>query len=390
MFYDMNKRGRRIPHLLFLLSYITMPDSKPQKLKIAYLLGAGATHAEKQLYCKIKKADLLKKNGEPKSGLLAKHISERVIEKLLKRKQGADILRGYGISKDSLYNIANPQGKPDVDIELFISLLETNKTEDTDGHTRIFRQYFKDDICKNLVVGKSIIRPRLCPALIEWHLKNGSEEPVGFLSLNYDPIFEDSMKLMKREFDYGINVEEKDLRWPHKSGERPFLKLHGSFDWFMSSDMDKMTVAQNSTKGTMQWIPPRLNKEYLNYPYNIIHGKAYELLVQCDILRIIGCGLNQNDIGLISLLFKTQHKGSNPYKIEIIGSDDTRKELVKRLGMLLSFEESFYSKDDWTKHNKISTNNPFLDWLYFKIKNAQGLSIRSTQYLKNIEKWLNL
>ena len=366
--------------------FITMPDSKPQKLKIAYLLGAGATHAEKQLECKIKESEL-DKGGEPNNGLLARHISERVIKKLLKTKSGSNVLKEYGVTKD--YG-SGPLGKPEIDIELFISLLETNKTETTEDYARLLREYFRDDICQNLTIGKSKIQPHLCPALIEWHSKNKDEELIGFLSLNYDSIFENSSKLTKQEFDYGIDVEEKSLRWPHKPGKLPLLKLHGSFDWHMSAEMNKMSIAQNGAAETMQWIPPRLNKEYLNYPYNIIHGKAYEILAQCDILRVIGCGLNQNDIGLISLLFKTQHKGSNPYIIEIIGKDETHRKIFERLGMLLSFNESFYGKDEWTKLGKQATENPFLDWLYFKVKNAPKNYLRGTQYLKSVEKWTKL
>jgi len=174
--------------------------------------------------------------------------------------------------------------------------------------------------------------------------------------------------------------------WPHESdkGHWPLLKLHGSFDWFFDVNMDKILVRKSGNINTMQWIPPRLNKEYLNYPYNIIHGKAYELLVQCDILRVIGCGLNQNDIGLISLLFKTQKKGANPYSIDIIGSRPTRKNISERLGMLLTFAESFYENNDWGKLGKPDTENPFLDWLYFKIKNAPKSYLRDSKYLKNV------
>lgn len=362
-----------------------MPDSKPQK--IVYLFGAGATHAEKQLECKIKKKDL-ENNGEPKNGLLAKHISERVIKKLLKKKEGVNALKEHEITKDSLYN--NPLGKPDIDIELFISLLEANNTETAENHARLLRKYFREDICQNLVIEKSEIPPRLCPALLEWHAKDKNEKLIGFLSLNYDSIFEKSSKLTKKEFDCGIDVEEKSLCWPHKSGKLPLLKLHGSFDWYLSSDMDKMCITKKGTIEMMQWIPPRFNKEYLNYPYNIIHGKAYEILAQCDILRVIGCGLNQNDIGLISLLFETQHKGSNPYRIDMVEKSDNEKGLYKRLGMLLTFNEFFYNKDEWKKLDKSPTNNPFLDWLYFKVKNAPGNYLHGSKYLKNVEKWAKL
>lgn len=353
--------------------------------RVLYLIGAGATHAEKQLELVIKKASKITASKD--GGLLAKHVSERVIERLFGLKTGRRILDKYHITKASLSGVPPP--KPWIDIELFISLIEANKTEDTENEARILRKYFKEDILKNLsvTVDKQIL-PRLCPALIEWHQHDNSEQIIGFLSLNYDSIFERSLKLNKKNFDYGLSVEKRGVPWPYKrDAEWQFLKLHGSFDWYLSPDVDKVQVKNDGATEKMLWIPPRLNKEYLNYPYNILHGKAYELLTQCDILRVVGCALSQNDIGLISLLFKTQHNGSTPFRIDVVGSSSGAEELVTRLGMFLTFEESFYQRDDFQKLGKDPTENYLLDWLYYKVKNSKIKNLDQTKYLRRIEGW---
>ena len=52
----------------------------------------------------------------------------------------------------------------------------------------------------------------------------------------------------------------------------------------------------------------------------MIWGAARELL-DCDVLRIIGCNLGPNDWDLVSLLFTTMHgrESGGPYEIEVIG-----------------------------------------------------------------------
>lgn len=361
--------------------------------KIVYLFGAGATHAEKLLECKIKKTGL-NKIGDPKTGLLAGEVSERVVKKLLKNEP--DTLNYYGITEFSLSDFSLALGEKDIDIELLISLLETIKGEISENHVKTCRKYFRDDISKNLFIGKKIISPKLYSSLIEWHdLEDSKEIFLGFLTLNYDWILEKSFKLTNTKINYGFNVQiDKSLGVPDKSKEKYLLKLHGSFDWYFNSDINKIIVSSMVPKKratTVQWIPPRLNKEYLDYPYNIIHGKAFELLAGCDILRVIGCSLSRNDIGLISLLFKIQaSKYTKPYLIEIIDSDERRKKLVKRLGLLLSFDESFYGKDEWTRLDKHMSKNHFLDWLYYKVMNTPTRKISGTTYLKNVKEWAKL
>jgi hypothetical protein len=367
-----------------------MSNTKPQK--IVYLFGAGSTHAEKLLERKIRGTKLYK-DGSIKDGLLARDVSKRVIDKLLKDEP--KILNDHGITESSLK--FSPWGAPYLDIELFISLLEMIKTDKSEKEARVVRRYFREDITNNLFIGEKLIIPRLCSSLIEWHdLDESKEKLVGFLTLNYDSTLEESFKIKDKNIDYGFDVRIGKPSGPCDNPDKEYLlKLHGSFDWRFASNDNEIIISSIRNPNEMQWIPPGLNKEYLNYPYNIIHGKAYELLRQCNILRVIGCSLSQNDLGLISLLFKTQKpKRSNPYSIEIIDGSDKPMESFKRLGMFLSFSESFYEsyyvKDKQGNLINKSTNNPFLDWLHYIIINTPNIDISKTKYLKKVEKWVNL
>ena len=74
----------------------------------------------------------------------------------------------------------------------------------------------------------------------------------------------------------------------------------------------------------------RTNEERTEYPFNILWGKAQELL-DCDILRIIGCSLNRNDWHLVSLLYITQKLNTNKkeFIIELINSRDGCKRIKR-------------------------------------------------------------
>lgn len=367
-----------------------MTDS--DKKKIVYLFGAGATHAEKVLACKLKGIEvdedgISSKDGKS-IGLLARHVSKRVVDQLLADKRNSKILLDRGINRDSLYNRGELGKEPYFDIELLISLLEAIKTEKSARHARILRRRFRQDILENIKLGKTI-EPKLYSALIEWHNYNTKEELIGFLTLNYDSMIEKSFELVEEKFDYGFEIDSV-VELPHEVGKRYLLKLHGSFNWYFDSNKNKIKISDKHKSDEMQWIPPGLNKDYLNYPYNMIHGKAYELLGRCQILRIVGCSLNQNDLGLISLLFRTQKsRQQNAYSIEIIDGPGKPQNFFQKLGMFLYFKNTFY-ESFFVKGSKFAPKNSFLDWLYFNIVNISKSDISDTKYLKHIEKWANL
>ena len=54
------------------------------------------------------------------------------------------------------------------------------------------------------------------------------------------------------------------------------------------------------------WIPPGVDKKRENYPFNYLWGQAVENLLECDVLRVIGCSLSRNDWGMIPILYTIQ------------------------------------------------------------------------------------
>ena len=64
-------------------------------------------------------------------------------------------------------------------------------------------------------------------------------------------------------------------------------------------------------KDNALWIPPGVDKRTEYYPFNLLWGKAKEFLMNCDILRIVGCSLNRNDWALIPILYIIQKFNDN-------------------------------------------------------------------------------
>ena len=146
-----------------------------------------------------------------------------------------------------------------------------------------------------------------------YEVSNCPEQLGGILSLNYDEYIEAAArKVCKRPVDYGLAI------WNSKTSDESLklIKLHGSFNW--TSTWPIRTASQNTT--TPLWIPPGIQKSKQHYPFNVLWGTARELL-DCDILRIIGCRLGASDWDLISLLFSSRHSNvtrKNPFAVEVI------------------------------------------------------------------------
>lgn len=355
--------------------------------KIVYLFGAGATDAELSL-----EYDLTKKPGTNTSRpikLTSTPVSRRVISRLKREKP--ELIEKYNIDLDPLSEI---EVEKDVDVELLISAIETLETKDARTDAQTLRVYFSDDIKGGLALGTNYVQPRLLPALLELHSKENilaTEEVLGHLSLNYDDVFERALSKLEKKADFGIHIENNNL---HDQKEKPFLKLHGSFDWHVNSKNPHLIIDPTQPVLETQWIPPQLNKEYDTYPYNLLQGKAEELLRECDVLRIIGCSLSQNDLRLLFLLFETQKSRlPSQFVIEYVGSVDGWERLYKRLGILLKIEKHFTTSEEWAvlrKENLTPNANPFLEWLYLKSSLANQEEIAETVYLKDVTNWATL
>jgi hypothetical protein len=155
----------------------------------------------------------------------------------------------------------------------------------------------------------------------------------------------------------------------------PLLKLHGGFD--LKYRNKKLPI-----------INPGINKNYLELPYNFIWGRALELLIECDILRVIGCSLSQNDVGLIDLLFKAHLVRNQPLRIQLIDFDLPNNRIKENYGFLPKIETASDIEKGLISDpaiEKPDIGNPFKIWLKAKIeKTFNDKEIEKTRYLKRV------
>ena len=148
----------------------------------------------------------------------------------------------------------------------------------------------------------------------------------------------------------------------------PIIKLFGSFNW-KSGERIKIVKCQRAKPPDREllWIPPTIAKEATSYPFNKLMGKAYELLMlKCDILRVIGCSLSQNDWKVISLLFKTQCiRGDKCFDIELIQGREAGEDTKQRLGYLRNVKTIAELGGSFTDYfdQEQEPDNPYEDWL---------------------------
>lgn len=357
--------------------------------KVVYLFGAGATHAEKMVACPD-----LKKSEETEWGLLNKNVAKRVI----RQRAILNVVAKYNLDKEKWDNF-----------ELLISLLEQNKSRASREGAQKLRKYYRQEILTKLRDGRNTIKPKLYSALLELQDELRKKERVlGYLTLNYDSLFD--IALHNHPINYGFSIEnsvKQGSKISNSAAASYYLKVHGSFDWFLNEETGMLRRGDVGDHRELQWIPPGLIKGYADYPYNLLFGRTREILVECDILRIVGCSLSQNDFALLSLLFETQTSGTKKksYVIEVIDSDEVWKGLRDKFGSMLNFEEnSFYGRSTGPHVTRggaiveicqvngveIPQTNPFLEWLFYKL-NIESIAkrrLKNTIYLKSLKKWI--
>lgn len=323
--------------------------------KVAYLFGAGATHAE------IQNIDPTNGRFLSEKGLLISNVSKRV----MKIAQN-DLKFIKGVEE-----VTYREGP--VNIELLISLFETNRIPDAGSKVAHLKDLVKQDITKILTT-KRKKDFYLHKALFELHkLIPNKEKLLGVISLNYDDVLDEAYKVThnNRKPNYAHTAENTN-----PGNDFPLLKLHGSFNW--------RKIETYGKKKDIEIIPLGINKNYLAPPYNFIWGRAFEILAQCDILRIIGCSLNQNDLGLIDLLFKAHLARNKFFEIQIIDLPETGKQIKSSYGFfkgIVSIEEverPLIPLDDI----QMQVANPFKIWLKAKAEKMLSNRVGNTRYLK--------
>lgn len=331
--------------------------------KVVYLFGAGATHAEVMNMYPDPGADELVKNG-----LLINHVSRRVMAKASNDDSFTNGIESI-ISKDRSGNI-----------EQLVSLIESNEALVKDSHKKAdkLRSLVAKDIKKYLKTKGMSNEPMLYKGLLELHhigKIQKKEDVLGFITLNYDQLLDDAYNaIFCKEPNYCMtSISDNGL---------PVLKLHGSFN------MPKLKMGQNEIDVPI--IPLGIRKNYLELPFNFIWGKAGEILAECNKLRVIGCSLDQNDWGLIDLLFKSHLWRGEPYQIEIIDFDSIGEKIRNTLGFLPKITKAYSIEINLIKGDMDSPEvhplaNPFKIWLNAKTRSMlMADEIVQTNYLKHV------
>jgi hypothetical protein len=283
------------------------PTADDAPRRVGYLLGAGATQGAAQY-----------------AGSPAQLVMPGIIDRLLERTREA-YLDGFN-DHAGLTHLVNDV-VDNTDFEHLLTFLSDTPAQIYQDFAERLKTVFSTVLRNALAKVRSDVGDRhsaLYAALLDMHeVDESGERLVGFLTLNYDNFLEHAIEhVLGRTVDLGVRVEGQ----PMGEGEPvTVLKLHGSFGW-----RPRWPIEVGDDMDAGLWIPPGIRKAKGDYPFNAIWGSARELL-DCDVLRIIGCNLGPNDWDLVSLLFTTMHgrESARPYEIEVIAWPDDASRIAK-------------------------------------------------------------
>lgn len=274
--------------------------------RVVYLLGAGATQG-----CAAA------------AGTAHSLLMSGIVDQL--RREMREFVAERYAGHVGIERLVNEVVEETTDFEQLLTFLEDAPTDSYRELARGLKEIFARVLRERLRVVEGELGGRhsqLYATLIDMHLVPGLPERLkGFLTLNYDEFLDHAIHNV-----HGLGVDDGISIGNGRSGADPIrvLKLHGSFGWASGWPV------QLSTTPPSLWIPPGIRKQKGEYPFNLIWGLARELL-DCDILRMIGCNLGSNDWDLVSLLFTTMHThaSSRPYRVEVIGRPQNAERIAK-------------------------------------------------------------
>lgn len=334
-------------------------QSRPKE--IVYLWGAGATQAEID-YLGAHTVNLLMRDSEERG----EGVATRILKHLPTRWQAA-----FLVDKGT-------------DIEKLISLLAaSNVGRYVKLADKIRRLYF-EDIRDNLTESKVLLNPQLAVALLTLHGSEHFEQREtlsGVISTNHDGLLQLAAQRVYSSLNLGIPFASADFT-PTNQGP-PILHLHGSFTWSFGLPVSVATLTETSaySEDTV-WIPPTITKESRSYPFNKLAGLAYELLSKhCDVLRVVGSALTQNDWNIVSMIFNAQrHRELTkdaPFRIELIMPNDAGVRIttdcsylnnLTPIGFLTDGDFAAYKGDSDEAALTSEMANPLFYWLKQKIR----------------------
>ena len=326
--------------------------------KIVYLLGAGSTQGEMD-HQGLSERTLLRDLGV-------------CVYEMSKEKRGKyeKLCTDFGIP-------------PDQDIEIMISLFESG-SDDNSHFGEIageIRQLYR--VCLLERITRQDVSPIIVGNLLYIHRKYGQhmgengEELLGVLTTNNDSLI-DRAFCHEKTYDglnYGYPFIPK--RYYREHANAPLLlKLHGSFSWRVQSGNKLIVSDEYETEEDDDfsgWIPPSVFKKPIETPvFKEIWRKARELLKDCDVLRVVGCSMRNEDIQLLSLLFRSQVYAAasrgQPFQIELIIPEksaqggDQEPGIIQRVRYLSrpkSLSELYVFREEFDQQNR----NPYYYWV---------------------------
>ena len=333
--------------------------------QVVYLWGAGATQAEIS-YLGAQNVNLLMRDNP-----LGYGVATRILQRLPKKRKSSFV---------------SEQG---TDIEKLISLLAASNVSEYQKLADIIRRLYYEDICASLAKAKMLSNPRLAIGLLEMHKDEdfkSQEVLTGIITPNHDGLLQLAAQQVHGHVNIGIPFESNDLA--HGTSSAPVLQLHGSFTWTFGLPL-RVSLLRKKLKylpNTM-WIPPAILKESKNYPFNKLAGLAYEILSKrCDVLRVVGSSLTQNDWNILSIIFNAQRHmeltKKSPFRVELIMPQEAGVEIAKNcsylrnitpIGQLTEGKFADYKDEDTASYRDEDTGtsdmkNPLFYWLKQKIQ----------------------
>ena len=293
----------------------------PAPTQVAYLWGAGATQAEVS-YLGGRPLNVLMSDSDE----LGIGLSTRILARLAKRWRDAF------------------SGQRGTDIEKLISLLAACRVDELSRLAERIRQHYFHEIRNSLTTAGVVGLPTLAVGLLRLHSDSGFgkvERLCGIVTTNHDGLLQTASQEAYGTLDVGFPFISGQFT-PARNGAQapPILQLHGSFTWNLTSAIAISSLEKDTRYSRdMVWIPPTILKESKDYPFNKLAGLAYELLSKrCDVLRVVGSSLTQNDWNILSLIFNAQRQrerdGHEPFRLELIMPDDVGRGIMSACSYL--------------------------------------------------------
>jgi hypothetical protein len=328
--------------------------------RVVYLWGAGATQAEVS-YLGAQRINLLMRDSEE----LGEGVATRILKRLPMRWRST-----FGADRGT-------------DIEKLVSLLAASSVDTYHRLAESIRRLYFDDIRRSLTAAGVLKNPQLAIGLLTMHGDSQfkkQETLTGIITTNHDGLLQLAAQRVDAEVNIGIPFRSSAINQRETHKTPALLHLHGSFTWTFGlpigvSPLSKTSVYSSDTV----WIPPTILKEAKNYPFNKLAGMAYELLSRhCDVLRVVGSALTQNDWNILSLIFNAQRhteltKGA-PFRIELIMPHDAGVTVNSECSYLKNLTPiGFLTDGDFAAYKEKSEahtaemKNPLFYWMKQKI-----------------------